>query len=144
MIFSSLRNSLSYGQAFSCPVSPPSPAAWNRRCACTIRFGYVCMYPRRTCRLAALSVLLTLFQSVNELAPTGQKKTPAGPKDPRSSCLFPKASAKVRPFSLTGKFYRDFFARKCKKVVTGNKIRKKGKMVNLINYIIGQERKQKW
>ena len=96
----------------------------------SISLGYV--YPRRSCRLAALSVLLTLFQSVNDLSPTGQKKTPAGPKDPRSSFLFPKASAKVRPFSLTGKFWRDFFDKKPKIAPFGKKNGKIGKKTYLI------------
>ena len=96
----------------------------------SVSLGYV--YPRQSSCLAALSVLLTLFQSVNDLSQTGQKKTPAGPKDPRSSFLFPKASAKVRPFSLTGKFWSDFFDEKPKIATFGKKNGKIGKKTHLI------------
>ena len=101
----------------------------------SVSLGYV--YPRQSSCLAALSVLLTLFQSVNDLSQTGQKKTPAGPKDPRSSFLFPKASAKVRPFSLTGKFWRDFFDEKPKIAPFGKKNGKIEKKEHLI-IILGE------
>ena len=96
----------------------------------SISLGYIVSEANH--RLAALSVLLTLFQSVNDLSQTGQKKTPAGPQDPRSSFLFPKASAKVRPFSLTGKFWKDFFDEKPKIAPFGKKNGKIGKKTHLI------------
>ena len=90
-----------------------------------------------------LVLFLTLFQSVNELLLlTGQKKTPAVPRAPRSSChfrSFPESECKGTHFLNTHQILQELFSRKNEKSCKRKQNRQERTTTLLIIYNKGPE-----